>query len=79
MGAGINIVSADSLEVIVDKAHEICNELLLFAAISMKDDEIRRFLNSHQITKKHHQEIYLYLVREYDRHTGGWVYNYVTS
>jgi hypothetical protein len=71
MGAGINLGNMDSIEVIVDKAHEICSELLLFAAISMKDDEIRHFLNSHQITRKYRQKIYLYLVKEYDRQTGG--------
>jgi hypothetical protein len=70
MGTRIDNISVDQLEEIVDNAHEICDEMLLFAAISMREDEIRSFLTSHKITDNTVQNRYLLLVEKYDKATG---------
>jgi hypothetical protein len=46
----------DSLEVVVDKAHGICNDMFLFKAVLMEEDEIRLFLDIHNITDEDIQE-----------------------
>jgi hypothetical protein len=59
-----------NIEMIVNEAHEICGDLLLFEAISMQKPEIELFLDSHNITDKEIQTRYLHLVEKYDRSTG---------
>jgi hypothetical protein len=59
----------DVLEMVVEKAHEICNKILLFEAVCMKEDEIRLVLDRHHIFDREIQRVYLELVREYNEHT----------
>lgn len=61
----------NSIETIVDMAYQICDKLLLFEATSMEEEEIRFFLECNKITDQKIQDRYLYLVRNYDRETGG--------
>jgi hypothetical protein len=58
--------SADIFEDIFEKAHKICNRILLFEAIEMDEDEIRLFLSCNHVSKQEMQDAYLGLVREYD-------------
>lgn len=60
----------DPLEDVVAKAHDICNELLLFEAIEMEESEVRLVLEKNSILDPNIQERYLTLVRTYDKSTG---------
>jgi len=71
MQVKIDSLTVDPLEVVVDRAHGICNEMLLFEAIPMDEDEIRLVLDTNHLTDEAIQNTYLQLVREYDRQTGG--------
>jgi hypothetical protein len=73
MQVKIDNLTVDPIEVVVDRAHGICNQMLLFEAISMDEDEIRLVLGTHHLTDETIQNTYLQLVREYDRQTGGQV------
>jgi hypothetical protein len=64
--------TGDSIEAIVDMAYQICDKLLLFEASSMKENEIRFFLECNKITERETQDKYINLVRNYDRETGGY-------
>jgi hypothetical protein len=64
--------TGDSIETIVDMAYQICDKLLLFEASSMKENEIRFFLECNKITEREIQDKYINLVRNYDRETGGY-------
>jgi hypothetical protein len=61
----------DSIETIVNEAHEICDVLLLFEASYMEENEIRLFLEGNNVTDREIQDNYIELVRTYDRETGG--------
>jgi hypothetical protein len=56
----------DVLEEVVAKAHNICNQILLFEAIEMDEDEVRIFLDCNNVTNQTLQDAYLSLAREYD-------------
>ncbi len=71
MKTRIHNIGFDPIEVLVDQAHTICSEILLFEAVTMKEDEIRLILDSQNISDEHIQETYLNIVEEYDRQTGG--------
>jgi hypothetical protein len=60
----------DVLEEIVAKAHAICNKMLLFEAIEMKEDEVRLFLACNHVSDPQLQERYLGFVRQYAEETG---------
>jgi len=66
-------INMDSLEMVVDRAHGICDKILLFEAISIDEEEIRFFLDTHHLTDEAIQNTYIHLVKEYDRQTGGQV------
>jgi hypothetical protein len=57
------------LEKIVERAHKICNNILLFEAIELAEDEVRLFLNCNQVLDKKIQDEYLLLVRLYEEKT----------
>jgi len=59
----------DVLEEVVAKAHQICNQLLLFEAIEMEEDEVRLFLDCNHVSDDAVQNAYLELVREYNEKT----------
>ena len=65
----IEINDFDILEEIVAKAHRICNQLFLFEAIEMEEDEVRFFLDCNHVSDNKVQNAYLALVREYDEKT----------
>jgi hypothetical protein len=65
----IKINEFDILEEIVAKAHRICNQLFLFEAIEMEEDEVRLFLDCNHVSDNKVQNAYLELVREYDEKT----------
>ena len=48
----IKINEFDILEEIVAKAHRICNQLFLFEAIEMEEDEVRLFLEYDEKTSR---------------------------
>jgi hypothetical protein len=73
MDAKNDQIRVDPLEIVVERAHKICNKMLLFEAVSLDEDEIRLLLDTHHITDENAQETYLHLVEEYDRQTGGLV------
>jgi hypothetical protein len=57
------------LEDVVTKAHNICNQIMLFEAIEMEEDEVRLFLDCNHVSDSEKQNAYLYLVREYNELT----------
>ena len=59
----------DILEEVVEKAHQICDQLLLFEAIEMAEDEVRLFLDCNHVSDDAVQNAYLELVREYNEKT----------
>jgi len=59
----------DILDEVVAKAHDICNQIMLFEAVDMEEDEVRLFLDCNNVSDSKRQEAYLDLVREYDEHT----------
>jgi hypothetical protein len=59
----------DILEEVVAKAHDICDQILLFEAIDMEEDEVRLFLDCNRVSNQNLQDTYLDLVREYDEMT----------
>jgi hypothetical protein len=65
----IKINDFDILEEIVAKAHRICNQLFLFEAIEMEEDEVRFFLGCNHVSDNKVQNAYLELVREYNEKT----------
>jgi hypothetical protein len=52
----------DSLEVVVEKAHGICNDMFLFKAVLMEEDEIRLFLDIHDITDEDISRIVIWIL-----------------
>lgn len=60
----------DVLDEVVAEAHKICNRILLFEAIEMREDEVRLFLDCNQVTDHQMQERYIGLVRQYAENTG---------
>jgi len=71
MGTMTENNDCDSIETLVNQAHQICSELLLFEASYMKENEIRLILECNKITDRKIQDTYIKLVRTYDRETGG--------
>jgi hypothetical protein len=62
----------DGLERVVVKAHDICNEILLFKAVDMGEDQVRVLLDRNHVSDHDEmQEAYLELIREYDAKTSG--------
>ncbi len=59
----------DILDDVVSKAHDICNELLLFEAISLDEREVRLVLEKNNVHDPVLQQRYLALVKEYDKTT----------
>jgi hypothetical protein len=59
----------DQLEGVVARAHQICNQLFLFEAIDMEEDEVRLFLDCNHVSDNDVQNTYLALIREYDEKT----------
>ena len=57
------------LENVVAKAHCICNNIMLFEAIFMEEDEVRLCLDRNHVSDHEIQNVYLKLVREYDEMT----------
>ena len=62
-------IDSDGLERVVDKAHDIFNEILLFEAVDMGDDQVRVLLDRNHVSDHEMQEAYLELIREYDAKT----------
>lgn len=60
---------SDMLEDVVTKAHNICNQIMLFEAIEMEEEEVRLFLDYNHVSDSEKQDAYLYLVREYNELT----------
>jgi hypothetical protein len=59
----------DILEEVVAEAHKICNQILLFEAMDMEEDEVRLFLDCNAVTDHQMQERYIRLVRLYAENT----------
>ncbi len=74
MGAENDNANVDPIEAIVDKAYEICNEMLLIDAIFLEEDEIRLFLETHKISDNETQNRFLHLVDKYNNITGCFMY-----
>ena len=62
-------IDSDGLERVVDKAHDIFNEILLFEAVDMGEDQVRVLLDRNHVSDHEMQEAYLELIREYDAKT----------
>jgi hypothetical protein len=60
---------SDMLEEVVIKAHNICNQIMLFEAIEMEEEEVRLFLDCNHVSDNERQDAYLNLVREYNELT----------
>ena len=74
MGAENDNANVDPIEAIADKAYEICNKMLLFEALFLREDEIRLFLEAHNISDTEMQNRYLHLVDKYNTITGCYMY-----
>jgi hypothetical protein len=61
----------DGLEMVVAEAHGICEQILLFEAIDMEEEEVRLFLYCNHVSDQELQDTYLGFVRDYDRMTSG--------
>ena len=60
----------DALEELVDRAHGICDGLLLFEAVEMEASEVISVLEQNHVFDPVLQERYLGIVKEYDQNTG---------
>ena len=69
----INEQTSDSLEIIIDEAHIICDQILLFETLTMEEDTIRHLLTYHHVSDLETQRKYLDLVERYNQATGGWI------
>ena len=69
MAATIKSSGSSPLEKIVARAHKICNQILLFEAIGMEEDEVRLFLDCNHVSDQQTQDEYLHLVRLYEEKT----------
>ena len=69
MAATIKSSGSKPLEKIVERAHTICDMILLFEAMEMEEEEVRLFLNCNQVSDQKTQDEYLDLVRLYEKKT----------